>query len=262
MNESKSHIYFASDFHLGAPDWETSLIREKKIIAWLNEIEKDAKEIYFLGDVFDFWFEYKHVIPKGFVRLLGKLANLSDAGVKLHFFTGNHDMWLFDYLQKELGAEVYQKIIMRKIQNSVFFIGHGDGLGPGDLKYKVLKKFFRSKICQWAFARIHPNFGIGLANFLSKRSRISTGDNDEKFLGKENEWLYQYSKEIKKTLKVDYFIFGHRHLPMELKVDDATYFNIGEWMKYCTFAVFDGKDLCLKKWEDGKIQPFIFNEDK
>ena len=192
-------------------------------------------------------------------RALEQVKNISE---KPHFVGSENHEIVADYLQKELGAEVYQKIIMRKIQNSVFFIGHGDGLGPGDLKYKILKKFFRSKICQWAFARIHPNFGIGLANFLSKRSRISTGDNDEKFLGKENEWLYQYSKEIKKTLKVDYFIFGHRHLPMELKVDDATYFNIGEWMKYCTFAVFDGQDLSLKKWEDGKIQPFIFNEDK
>ena len=148
MIESKTNIYFASDFHLGAPDWETSLTREKKIIAWLNEIEKDAKEIYFLGDVFDFWFEYKHVVPKGFMRLLGKLANLSDAGVKLHFFIGNHDMWLFDYLQKELGATIYQQALMRKIEGKVFFIGHGDGLGPGDVKYKILKKFFRSKICQ------------------------------------------------------------------------------------------------------------------
>ena len=262
MNEAKSHIYFASDFHLGAPDWETSLVREKKIISWLNEIEKDAKEIYFLGDVFDFWFEYKHVVPKGFVRLLGKLANLSDAGVKLHFFIGNHDMWLFDYLQKELGATIYQQALMRRIEGKVFFIGHGDGLGPGDLKYKIIKKFFRSKICQWTFARFHPNFGIGLASYFSRRSRISKGNTDEKFLGKENEWLYQYATEIKKVQKIDYFIFGHRHLPIELSIDEATYFNIGEWMKYCTFAVFDGEDLSMKKWEDEKIQPFIFNEDK
>lgn len=178
MAAEKSNIYFASDFHLGAPNWTSSLIREKKIIAWLNEIEKDAAEIYFVGDVFDFWFEYKEVVPKGYVRLLGKLANLNDAGVKLHFFIGNHDMWLFDYLEKEIGAKIYKQPLLRKINEKIFFIGHGDGLGPGDFKYKMIKKIFRSKLCQWAFARIHPNFGIGIAKYFSKRSRISTGNND------------------------------------------------------------------------------------
>ena len=261
MNPDKSHIYFVSDFHLGAPDWESSLKREKKIICWLNHIEKDAAEIYFLGDVFDFWFEYKHVVPKGFVRLLGKLSNLSDAGVKLHFFIGNHDMWLFDYLEKEIGAKIYQQPLLRKINQKVFFIGHGDGLGPGDLKYKIIKKFFRSKVCQWVFARFHPNFGIGLANYFSKRSRKSKGNSDQKFLGKENEWLYQYSSTMLKKEKIDYFIFGHRHLPIELPLEQATYYNLGEWINHCTFAQFDGQNLSMKKWENDTIHPFIFNEN-
>jgi len=256
----KTNIYFASDFHLGAPNWTSSLIREKKIIAWLNEIEKDAAEIYFVGDVFDFWFEYKEVVPKGYVRLLGKLANLNDAGVKLHFFIGNHDMWLFDYLEKEIGAKIYKQPLLRKINEKIFFIGHGDGLGPGDLKYKIIKKFFRSKVCQWAFARIHPNFGIGIAKYFSKRSRISTGNNDEKFLGKENEWLHHYAKGILKTQEVDYFIFGHRHLPIELNIDRAIYFNLGEWLNHCTFLQFDGQNASMKKWENDAIVPFIFNE--
>jgi UDP-2,3-diacylglucosamine hydrolase len=261
LNSTKTHIYFASDFHLGAPDWESSLLREKKIIAWLNEIEKDAAEIYFLGDVFDFWFEYKEVVPKGFIRLLGKFASLSDAGIKLHFFTGNHDMWIFDYFKKEFNAQIYHQPMLRKINQKVFFIGHGDGLGPGDLKYKIIKKFFRSKVCQWTFARFHPNFGIGIANYFSRKSRATNGKNDEKFLGKENEWLYLYSKEIAKKEKIDYFVFGHRHLPIELPIDQSTYYNLGEWISYCTFGQFDGEDFHMKSWVDGKVQPFIFNEN-
>jgi UDP-2,3-diacylglucosamine hydrolase len=151
--------------------------------------------------------------------------------------------------------------MLRKINQKVFFIGHGDGLGPGDLKYKIIKKFFRSKICQWSFARFHPNFGIGIANYFSRKSRASNGNNDEKFLGKENEWLYLYSKEIAQKEKIDYFIFGHRHLPIELPIDQATYYNLGEWLNHCTFAQFDGQDLQMKCWVDGKVQPFIFNEN-
>ena len=162
-------------------------------MSWLNYISKDAKEIYFLGDVFDFWFEYKEVVPKGYIRLLGKLAQLSDEGVKLHFFIGNHDMWLFNYLEKELNASIYQKPILRRIFNHNYFIGHGDGLGPGDRSYKIIKYIFRNRLCQWAFARLHPNFGIGLAKLFSRKSRASTGKNDEIFLGKEKEWLYLYA---------------------------------------------------------------------
>lgn len=246
----RKNVYFASDFHLGAPSYEESLIREKRIVAWLNEIEPTAKEIFLVGDIFDFWFEYKHAIPKGFVRLQGKIAQLTDSGIPIHIFTGNHDMWIFDYIPKELGVTLYREPITRTFGNKKFYIGHGDGLGPGDHGYKFLKKVFASKFCQWCFARLHPNFGIWLANKSSKSSRAATAKDDEKFLGEENEWLAIYSKEILEKEHFDYFVFGHRHLPLEMKVgENSTYFNLGEWINYNTYLVFDGEKAELKTFD-------------
>jgi UDP-2,3-diacylglucosamine hydrolase len=242
-------IYFASDFHLGVPTFEKSLQREKLVCKWLDEIKKDAEEIYLVGDVFDFWFEHKHSVPKGFVRLLGKLAELSDSGIKLHLFGGNHDMWMRQYLPQELNASVFYEPITREYNGKKFFIGHGDGLGPGDHKYKFLKKIFTSKVCQWLFARLHPNFSFGIANYFSRKSRIATGTTDEKYLGNENEWLYIFCKDHLKSNKVDYFIFGHRHLPIDVNVDSARYVNLGDWLKYNSYAVFDGKDVELKYYK-------------
>jgi UDP-2,3-diacylglucosamine hydrolase len=248
--EQGKKIYFASDFHLGVPDKETSLEREKRVIAWLDMAKKDAEEIYLLGDVFDFWFEYKTVVPRGFVRLLGKLAELTDSGIKVHYFTGNHDMWVFDYLPKELNIPVYKKPVQRKINGKKFFIGHGDGLGPGDYGYKFIKKVFASPVSQWLFARLHPNFAIGIGNYWSRKSRISTGGDDKKFLGEENEWLAIYAKEVLQKEHYDYFIFGHRHLPLDLKVgENSRYINLGEWVNYNTYAVFDGEDLKLLEYK-------------
>lgn len=238
-------IYFASDFHLGVPTYEKSLEREHKIVKWLESIRSDAEELYLLGDVFDFWFEYKTVVPRGYVRLLGKLAELSDAGIKIHYFTGNHDMWTFDYLEKELNFTIYRAPIEKTYNGKSFFIGHGDGLGPGDHGYKFIKKVFASKICQWLFARLHPNFGLGIANYLSKKSRIATGTTDEKFLGEENEWLVIYSKEILEKKHYDYLIFGHRHLPLDIKIENSRYINLGEWIQYFTYGVFDGEEFEL-----------------
>lgn len=249
MNRSK--IYFASDFHLGAPDFEKSLIREKKVVAWLDQIKSDAAEIFLVGDVFDFWFEYKTVVPRGHVRLLGKIAELTDAGIPVHFFIGNHDMWVFDYLPKETGVIIHKEPIQRTFGSKSFFIGHGDGLGPGDHGYKFIKKVFRNKVCQWLFARLHPNLGIGMANFWSKTSRSHTGDGDRKFLGETNEWLAIYSKEILKENHFDYFIFGHRHLPMEIRVgENSLYMNLGDWINHFTYAVFDGADLRMHTFEE------------
>ena len=243
----KKNIYFASDFHLGAPNPEESLKREKRIVAWLNFIEPEAKEIFLVGDIFDFWFEYKRAIPKGFVRLQGKIAELTDKGIPVHIFTGNHDMWIFDYLPKELGVSLYREPITRTFGNKKFFIGHGDGLGPGDRGYKFLKKVFASKFCQWCFARLHPNFGIWLADRSSKTSRAATAKDDEKFLGEENEWLAIFAKETLKKEHFDYFVFGHRHLPLELQVgENSTYFNLGEWINYYTYLVFDGETCEMK----------------
>ncbi|MCO5260008.1 MAG: UDP-2,3-diacylglucosamine diphosphatase [Crocinitomicaceae bacterium] len=242
-------IYFASDFHLGAPNYEKSLEREKKIVAWLEEVRKDATEIFLVGDIFDFWFEYKKAIPRGFARLQGKIAEITDSGIPIHVFTGNHDMWIFDYLPKELGVKLYREPIIREWNGKKFYIGHGDGLGPGDKGYKFIKKVFASPVSQWLFARLHPNFGIGLADYFSRKSRAATGTTDEKFLGEENEWLYIYSKEYLQKEHIDYFVFGHRHLPLQMPLNEqSTYFNLGEWIHYQTYLVFDGKRCDLAKW--------------
>ena len=249
MKENKK-IYFASDFHLGVPTYQKSLEREKLIVKWLDEIKQDAEEIYLMGDVFDFWFEYRQTVPKGFVRLLGKIAEITDSGIPVVFFTGNHDMWMFDYLPKEIGIAIYREPIIRTYNGKKFYLGHGDGLGPGDHGYKFIKKVFANKFCQWLFARLHPNFGMGMAHYWSHKSRLSNGPKDEKFQGEENEWLAMYSKEILKKEHFDYFIFGHRHLPLDIKLSgNSRYVNLGEWVNYNSYAVFDGNNLELKYYK-------------
>ena len=243
-------IYFASDFHLGVPTFELSLAREKKIVRWLDSIKKDAQEIYLVGDIFDFWWEYKYTIPKGQTRLLGKIAELTDSGIPVHFFTGNHDLWMRDYFIQELGVTVNHAPIKKTYNNKSFLIGHGDGLGPGDGWYKFLKKCFTNPFLIWCFKTLHPNFGFWIARRSSKRSRISTGDSDKQFLGDDNEWLMTYCKDELKKEHTDYFIFGHRHLPLDLQASaNSRYINLGEWINYCTYAEFDGSDLVLKKFE-------------
>lgn len=243
-------IYFASDLHLGAPDYATSLERERRFCSWLDHIKADAEELYIVGDLFDFWFEYKRAVPRGFVRTLGKLAELSDSGIKLHFFTGNHDMWIFDYLPKEINAQLYREPITREINGKEFYIGHGDGLGPGDYGYKFIKKVFANKFCQWAFARLHPNFGIWLADGLSKSSRKKTGSSDAVFLGPHREWLIIYCNSILEMEHFDYFVFGHRHLPLNYDLGNhSKYINLGDWLKYDTYGVFDGENFELKEWK-------------
>ena len=244
---TQTNIYFASDFHLGSPNTKDSLIREKRIVAWLDEIKSTAKAIYLVGDIFDFWFDYKHVVPKGYTRFLGKIAELSDAGIDIHFFTGNHDMWMFDYFEEELNVTMHRDPIQLELNGKKLYIAHGDGLGPGDNSYKFLKRIFSNKLCQWLFARLHPNFGIGLANFWSKQSREHNTDSKE-FMGEEKEWLAVYCKEILKNEHFDYFIFGHRHLAIEHPIDKSTYINLGEWMNDYTYAVFDGEKTTLKRF--------------
>jgi UDP-2,3-diacylglucosamine hydrolase len=242
-------IFFASDFHLGVPDYESSSKREKKIVRWLDSIKSEAHIIFIVGDIFDFWFEYKAAIPKGYIRLQGKLAELADSGIKIIFFTGNHDMWLFDYFTRELGIPVYRKPQQFTFNDKKFLVGHGDGLGPGDHIYKLIKKVFANRAAQWLFGFIHPNIGIGFANYCSRNSRIRQNKRDDKFLG-EDEWLLVYSRELEKKEHHDYYIFGHRHLPLDIKVGDhSRYINLGEWVNYYTYAVFDGTDVQLKEFE-------------
>ncbi len=242
-------LYFASDFHLGVPDHASSREREDRIVRWLDFIKTDAAEIYLMGDIFDFWFEYASVVPKGFIRLQGKLAELADSSIKITFFKGNHDMWMFDYFKKELNIEIVSDELILERNGKKFYLHHGDGLGSGDRGYKFLKSFFRSRFCQWLFARIHPNLGVGIAKKWSIESRI-VNNKKEVFKGEEQEWLVAYSKEILKYNYYDYLIFGHRHLPLDIQIDHKSrYINLGEWINYNSYAVFDGAKLQLTYWK-------------
>lgn len=240
-------VYFLSDFHLGAPDHPTSLVREKRIVHFLDSIRQDAAMILVVGDLFDFWFEYRSVVPKGFVRILGKLAEIADEGIPIHFFVGNHDMWMSGYFEKELGIAVHHQPVYYHFGQTSFLVGHGDGLGPGDHGYKLLKKIFRNPICQWLFGLIPPHIGISLANYFSKRSRIMTGTTEDQFLGEDKEWLVHYCRTILKQQPIDFFVFGHRHLPIDYALSPTSrYINLGDWVRYNSYAVFDGQHLELK----------------
>ena len=241
------NIYFLSDFHLGAPNAAESLVREKKIIRFLDEIKLQASAIFIVGDLFDFWYEYKRVVPKGYIRILGKIAELADAGINIHFFVGNHDMWMKDYFQTELGTAVYFEPTAFTFSNKTFLIGHGDGLGPGDKGYKFIKKIFRNPLSQLIFGALPPSVGMGMADYFSRKSRAKTGKTDEVFLGEENEWLIIYAKKILAQKHVDFFIFGHRHLPLDITLNEKSrYVNLGDWIKYFSYAVFDGENLSLE----------------
>ncbi len=240
-------IYFSSDNHLGAPTQDESFPREKIFVKWLDSIKHDAEVIFLLGDLFDFWFEYKTVVPKGFVRVLGKLAELSDSGIQIHFFVGNHDLWMHDYFEKELNIPVYHEPKEFVFNNKHFFIGHGDGKGPGDKGYKRMKRVFTNPFFKWLFRWMHPDIGVRVAQHLSVKNKLISGDEDKQFLGEEQEWLAQYSKRKLESKHFDYFIFGHRHLPMEIKVgENSTYYNLGDWINHYTYGVFDGVSFELK----------------
>lgn len=248
FNRMRDKIYFASDFHLGVLPKSSSNERERLIVSWLEAIKHDAKELYLVGDVFDFWFEYSTVVPKGYIRFLGKLAELSDLGVKIILFKGNHDMWMFSYLKNELNARIIDNELILHINGKRFYIHHGDGLGPGDRKYKFLKSFFRSRTCQWLFARLHPNLGIGIAQRWSKHSRAASTE-EEKFLGNANEWLIQFAELELRKKHYDFFIFGHRHLPYDVVLSNGSrIINLGEWIHHYTYAEWDGSQLTLRSW--------------
>lgn len=253
-------IYFLSDFHLGAPDGASSLVREKLIVEFLEKIKTETAELFLVGDLFDFWYEYRKVVPKGFVRLLGKLAELTDAGIPVHFFVGNHDMWMKDYFQKELNIPVYFEPREFERNGKKILIGHGDGLGPGDHGYKRLKKIFRNPVCQWFFGILPPMIGMGIASFLSRRSRAQTGTSEEIFLGEEEEWLLIYCKEQLQSRKIDFFVFGHRHLAIDFRLKDqdgnciSRYINLGDWINSFTYAVMEGSEM--------RLQSYLNHEEK
>jgi len=239
-------IYFLSDFHLGTPTIEISLARERKLVAFLTEIKSLACEIFILGDMFDFWYEYRTVVPKGYTRILGKLAELTDAGIPIHFFVGNHDMWMRGYFEKELNITVYHEPKSFERFGKKLLVGHGDGLGPGDFKYKFMKTVFRNPLCQWLFGIVPPAIGVGMANYFSRKSRAAASLIEKKFLGEENEWLISYSKERSAKERIDYFIFGHRHLPIDFTFKNGSrYINLGDWIFYSTYGMLDANSFKL-----------------
>ncbi len=243
-------VYFASDFHLGTPTAADSLEREKKIVRWLTKAAEDAEAIFLLGDLFDFWFEYKKAVPKGFVRFQGKLAELADSGLPLHIFVGNHDLWMYDYFPKEFGIPVYREPQELSINKHKFLIGHGDGLGPGDKQYKRLKKIFTNKLGQRGFAMIHPNIGVGLAHRWSKKSRLANSQYEEKNYG-ENEHLLVYAKEVESSNHHDFYIFGHRHLVLDLEVaENSRYLNAGDWVNNANYISYDGTTCSISEFAD------------
>lgn len=254
LNTGKK-IYFASDQHLGAPNDIESAKREKIFVKWLNEIQKDCGVLFLLGDLFDFWFEYKEVVPKGFVRTLGKLAEFVDNGIPVYFFVGNHDLWMRDYLSKEIGIKVFHKPQVFNIQNKKFFIGHGDGLGPGDIGYKRMKKVFTNPVAKILFHALHPDFAVWLGKTLSRKNKYISGDEDVKFLGEDGEWLVLYCKKKLESNHYDYFVFGHRHLPLNIDLgNNSTYVNLGDWVSYFTYAEFDGNSV--KLLESNAVEKF------
>lgn len=249
--------YFASDFHLGSDGRLTSRDRERLIVRWLDTIAPDAEALYLVGDVFDYWFEYSKVVPKGFVRLLGRLADLREQGLPIFFFTGNHDMWMFRYLEEELGIPIYRAPIQRELGGKRFFIGHGDGLGPGDYGYKFIKAVFSNPACQWLFGRVHPNGGLWLMDTFSGTSR-KANPSDPKFHGEEKERLISFCNAQLDVQPVDYFVFGHRHLPIDftLKNGKSRYINLGDWLAFNSYAVFDGQELTLQFFENENGKAF------
>jgi UDP-2,3-diacylglucosamine hydrolase len=250
----RSNIYFVSDLHLGSDAFEDSRIREKRFVRWLDAIQPEVKALYLLGDIFDFWFEYKTVVPRGFTRFLGKIAEMSDSGVEIHFFTGNHDIWVFDYLEKETGVIVHKKPFLTEIGGKRFYLAHGDGLGDRSGSFRLIRWLFHNRICQLLFAAVHPRWGIGFAYTWSKHSRGKSLETPADYFGEDKEHLVLYSKAyIRENPDVDYLIFGHRHILLDLQLNRRSRMMItGDWLQYFSYAVFDGKELILEQLEGKK----------
>ena len=245
----KGKIYFISDVHLGAPALPNNHEREMLFAQWLDDIKEDVAELYLVGDIFDFWYEYKKVVPRGFTRILGRIADLTDRGIPVHFFTGNHDVWVFDYLPTELGVILHTKEFVTELKGKKFFLAHGDGLDADDIGYLLLKKIFTSKTLQWLFSRIHPNFALWLAHKWSKSSRLAKNNLKEEFKVK-NEAMYKFAERFLEKELVDYFIFGHRHQKADVKMKGNTRFILlGDWINHFSYGVFDGEKFELKEYK-------------
>lgn len=246
MNKA-TRIYFASDAHLGMHPREKSAERERIFVQWLESIRKDATEIYLVGDIFDYWFEYRKVVPRGFTRFLGKISEITDSGIPVHFFTGNHDVWVFDYLPSETGVTVHREPCILEHGDQRLFIAHGDGLGPGERGYKLLKRIFTSKVLQWLYARIHPNASMAFAHRWSRQSRFARGIASE-FMGEDREVLIRFARTVLRDEHFDFFIFGHRHIPLVMELEEnSRLVYLGDWIGNFTFAVYDGSQVVLNR---------------
>lgn len=224
---------------------EKSAERERIFVRWLDQVRKDATEIYLVGDVFDYWYEYRKVVPRGFTRFLGKLSEITDSGIPVHFFTGNHDVWVFDYLPSETGVIVHREPFILEHEGQKLFIAHGDGLGPGERGYKLLKRMFTSKVLQWLYARIHPNASMAFAHRWSRQSRFAKGIASE-FMGEDREVLILFARSVLRNEHYDYFIFGHRHIPLEMDLaENSRLVYLGDWIENFTYAVYDGRQVEL-----------------
>jgi len=240
-------IFFASDFHLGLPAGSDPVEREKRVVKWLNRISPEAKEIYLLGDVFDFWWEYKLVVPKGFTRFLGTIASITDSGIPVHFFSGNHDMWIGKYLIDECGITIHYEPYITTCNSRRFYLAHGEGLGTKNLGYKIILSIFRNRPLQVLYSALHPAIGVGIGHRWSLKSRLGKGISME-YLGDEKEDLVRHSLKILEKEKIDYFIYGHRHLPMTIKLEKGQVITIlGDWIIKGSYAEWDGIDLQLKE---------------
>lgn len=246
----KGKIFFVSDVHLGAPALKNNRERELRFARWLDSIKNEVSELYLMGDIFDFWHEYKTVAPRGFTRILGRIADIADKGIPVHFFTGNHDLWVYDYLPEELGVVLHKKEWITTISGKKFFLAHGDGIDADDKSYIILKKIFSNKILQWLFARLHPNFALGLGHRWSKKSRLAKMGTEPDFMV-INEGMYKFAENFLKNKYVDFFVFGHRHRLADVTMNDKTRFILlGDWINNFSYGVFDGENFELKKFMD------------
>ena len=244
--KKKGKIYFASDFHLGLPAGTPPLDREKKVVSWLNSIAPDASAIYLLADIFDFWWEYRLVVPKGFTRFLGTISTITDSGIPVHFFTGNHDMWVGRYLEDECGMIIHNSPLTTDFDGKLFHLAHGEGLGTKDRAYRILLAIFRNRPLQKMYSALHPALGVGIGHRWSLSSRLGKGITKE-FLGEDKEDLIRYAKSVLVKEKIDYFIFGHRHLAMSYKLNEsAGIVFLGDWLHAGNYAVWDGESLNFK----------------
>jgi UDP-2,3-diacylglucosamine hydrolase len=250
-------VYFVSDLHLGAPALGDNRERELLFVDWLKSIRNDASMLFLLGDYFDFWFEYKKVVPKGYVRSLGALAEISDSGIPIHFFIGNHDIWAFDYLTKELGLIVHRNTMSIELDGKKFFLAHGDDLGEKDFWYQIIKKTFHNRLAQWALAKAHPDLTLRLANLWTKQSLLSHKIGDYDFKGLDNEEQVHFAKTVLAKEYFDYFVFGHRHIAINEEISPGTRLIIlGDWIRKFTYGVWDGNEFRIEKIKEEKIKEF------